>query len=121
MTINGKRIVFKGADRHEFDPKRGRAITEQDMIDDVVFCKRHNLNAIRTSHYPNQERWYELCDEYGIYLIDETNLETHGSWCLPGDVLTEETAVPGSKGALGGRASTVSTAWCAATTTIRAS
>ena len=97
MTINGKRIVFKGADRHEFDPKRGRAITEQDMIDDVVFCKRHNLNAIRTSHYPNQERWYELCDEYGIYLIDETNLETHGSWCLPGDVLTEETAVPGSK------------------------
>ena len=97
MTINGKRIVFKGADRHEFDPKRGRAITEQDMIDDVVFCKRHNLNAIRTSHYPNQERWYELCDEYGIYLIDETNLETHGSWCLPGDVVTAETAVPGSK------------------------
>lgn len=97
MTINGKRIVFKGADRHEFDAKRGRAITRQDMIDDVMFCKRHNINAIRTSHYPNQDYWYELCDEYGIYLIDETNLETHGSWCLPGDVLTEETAVPGSK------------------------
>ena len=97
MTLNGKRIVFKGADRHEFDAKRGRSITEQDMIDDVIFCKRHNINAIRTSHYPNQERWYELCDEYGIYLIDETNLETHGSWCLPGDVVTAETAVPGSK------------------------
>ena len=62
LTINGKRIVFKGADRHEFDAERGRAITEQDMIDDVVFCKRHNINSIRTSHYPNQERWYELCD-----------------------------------------------------------
>ena len=97
MTLNGKRIVFKGADRHEFDAKRGRSITEQDMIDDVIFCKRHNINAIRTSHYPNQERWYDLCDEYGIYLIDETNLETHGSWCLPGDVVTAETAVPGSK------------------------
>ena len=97
MTLNGKRIVFKGADRHEFDAKRGRSITEQDMIDDVIFCKRHNINAIRTSHYPNQERWYDLCDEYGIYLIDETNLETHGSWCLPGDVVTAENAVPGSK------------------------
>ena len=97
MTLNGKRVVFKGADRHEFDAKRGRSITEQDMIDDVIFCKRHNINAIRTSHYPNQERWYDLCDEYGIYLIDETNLETHGSWCLPGDVVTAETAVPGSK------------------------
>lgn len=121
MTINGKRIVFKGADRHEFDPKRGRAITEQDMIDDVVFCKRHNLNAIRTSHYPNQERWYELCDEYGIYLIDETNLETHGSWCLP---VTSSPRRPPSREArrIGrARASTVSTAWCAATTTIRAS
>jgi len=97
MTLNGKRVVFKGADRHEFDAKRGRSITEQDMIDDVIFCKRHNINAIRTSHYPNQERWYDLCDEYGIYLIDETNLETHGSWCLPGDVVTAETAVPGSQ------------------------
>ena len=97
MKLNGKRVVFKGADRHEFDAKRGRAITRQDMIDDITFCKRHNINAIRTSHYPNQEYWYDLCDEYGIYLIDETNLETHGSWCLPGDVVTEDSAVPGSK------------------------
>ena len=83
MTLNGKRVVFKGADRHEFDAKRGRSITEQDMIDDVIFCKRHNINAIRTSHYPNQERWYDLCDEYGIYLIDETNLETHAAGACP--------------------------------------
>ncbi len=110
LTINGKRIVFKGADRHEFDAERGRAITEQDMIDDVVFCKRHNINSIRTSHYPNQERWYELCDEYGIYLIDEANLEAHGSWSLPGDVLTEDTIVPGSKRNGKAPASTASTA-----------
>ena len=96
MTLNGRRVVFKGADRHEFDAKRGRAITRQDMIDDIMFCKRHNINAIRTSHYPNQEYWYDLCDEYGIYLIDETNLETHGSW-VANNVETPEDAVPGSK------------------------
>ena len=96
MKLNGKRVVFKGADRHEFDAKRGRAITRQDMIDDITFCKRHNINAIRTSHYPNQEYWYDLCDEYGIYLIDETNMETHGSW-VANNIETPETAVPGSK------------------------
>ena len=96
MKLNGKRVVFKGADRHEFDAKRGRAITRQDMIDDIMFCKRHNINAIRTSHYPNQEYWYDLCDEYGIYLIDETNMETHGSW-VANNIETPETAVPGSK------------------------
>ena len=96
MKLNGKRVVFKGADRHEFDAKHGRAITRQDMIDDITFCKRHNINAIRTSHYPNQEYWYDLCDEYGIYLIDETNMETHGSW-VANNIETPETAVPGSK------------------------
>ncbi|PWG59569.1 glycoside hydrolase family 2 TIM barrel-domain containing protein [Bifidobacterium catulorum] len=96
MKINGKRIVFKGVDRHEFDARRGRAVTEEDMLWDVRFLKRHNLNAVRTSHYPNQSRWYELCDEYGIYLIDETNLETHGTWSAPGDGVTPETNVPGN-------------------------
>ena len=96
MKLNGKRVVFKGADRHEFDAKRGRAITRQDMIDDIMFCKRHNINAIRTSHYPNQEYWYDLCDQYGIYLIDETNMETHGSW-VANNIETPETAVPGNK------------------------
>ncbi|NEG96568.1 DUF4981 domain-containing protein [Bifidobacterium sp. SMB2] len=97
MKLNGKRIVFKGVDRHEFDARRGRAVTEEDMLWDVRFLKRHNLNAVRTSHYPNQSRWYELCDEYGIYLIDETNIETHGTWSAPGDQVTPETNVPGSK------------------------
>ena len=55
------------------------------MLWDVRFMKRHNINAVRTSHYPNQTRWMELCDEYGLYVIDEANLETHGSWNLPGD------------------------------------
>ena len=64
------------------------------MLWDIRFMKRHNINAVRTSHYPNQSRWYELCDEYGIYLIDETNLETHGSWNSPGDIPVG-TSVPG--------------------------
>ncbi|HEM3176960.1 TPA: DUF4981 domain-containing protein [Streptococcus suis] len=80
MLLNGKRILFKGINRHEFHHRRGRTITEKEMIWDIQFMKRHNINAVRTSHYPNQTRWYELCDEYGIYLIDETNLESHGSW-----------------------------------------
>jgi beta-galactosidase len=80
MHINGKRIVFKGINRHEFSDKRGRAITEEEMLWDIKFMKQHNINAVRTSHYPNQSLWYDLCDEYGIYLIDETNLESHGSW-----------------------------------------
>ncbi len=93
MCLNGKRIVFKGVDRHEFSAERGRSITEEDMLSDIRMMKRNNINAVRTSHYPNQTRWYELCDEYGIYVIDETNLETHGTWQidrgpagnLPGD------------------------------------
>ena len=80
MCLNGKRIVFRGINRHEFDVRRGRAVTEEDMLWDIRFMKRHNINAVRTCHYPNQSRWYELCDEYGIYLIDEANLESHGSW-----------------------------------------
>ena len=80
MKLNGKRIVFKGINRHEFDCLRGRAVTEEDMLWDIRFMKQHNINAVRTSHYPNQSLWYRLCDEYGIYLIDETNLESHGSW-----------------------------------------
>lgn len=86
MCLNGKRILFKGVNRYEFDPVRGRAITREDMLWDIRFMKQHNINAVRTSHYPNQTLWYELCDEYGIYLIDETNLESHGSWQKLGEV-----------------------------------
>ena len=84
MKLNGKRIVFKGVNRHEFNHKTGRAISKEDMLWDIKFMKQHNINAVRTSHYPNNSLWYKLCDEYGIYLIDETNLETHGSWMKMG-------------------------------------
>lgn len=80
MLLNGKRLIFKGVNRHEFSYKKGRAIGEAEMLWDIKFMKAHNINAVRTSHYPNQSRWYELCDEYGLYMIDETNLESHGSW-----------------------------------------
>ncbi len=79
MCLNGKRIVFKGINRHEWDANGGRVVTEEDMLWDIRFMKQNNINAVRTCHYPNNSLWYQLCDEYGIYLIDETNLETHGA------------------------------------------
>lgn len=79
MLINGKPIVFKGVNRHEHDPDRGRAITEERMIQDIKLMKKFNINAVRTSHYPNHPKWYELADEYGLYLIDEANIESHGA------------------------------------------
>lgn len=82
MWLNGKRILFRGVNRHEFCAEAGRAITPEHMLQDILTLKRHNLNAVRTSHYPNHPLWYKLCDEYGIYLIDETNMETHGTWMM---------------------------------------
>ncbi|MCD9021043.1 glycoside hydrolase family 2 TIM barrel-domain containing protein [Cohnella silvisoli] len=96
MHLNGKRIVFKGVNRHEFNCRRGRAITKQDMLWDIAALKRNNINAVRTSHYPNQTLWYELCDEYGIYVIDEMNLESHGSWQKMGAV-EPSWNIPGDK------------------------
>ena len=80
MCLNGKRIIFKGINRHEWNANGGRVVTEEDMLWDIRFMKQNNINAVRTCHYPNNSLWYKLCDEYGIYLIDETNLETHGTW-----------------------------------------
>lgn len=95
MHLNGKRIVFKGVNRHEFSAKNGRAITKEDMLWDIKFIKQQNINSVRTSHYPNNSMWYDLCDEYGIYLIDEANLESHGSWQKNG--ITEPSwNIPGS-------------------------
>ena len=96
MHINGKRILFRGVNRHEFNCKRGRAITEEDMLWDIRFMKRYNINAVRTCHYPNQSLWYKLCDRYGIYLMDETNMESHGSWEKLGQV-EPSWNVPGSR------------------------
>ena len=79
IYFNGKRLILKGVNRHEFSASRGRAITREDMGKDIMTMKAHNINAVRTSHYPNSPYWYELCDEYGLYVIDENNLETHGT------------------------------------------
>ena len=80
MTLNGKRIVFKGVNRHEFSSVTGRHVSEEELIKDLKTMKQNNINAIRTCHYPDASPLYRLCDEYGLYLIDETNLESHGSW-----------------------------------------
>ena len=78
LLVNGQRVLFKGVNRHEFDPDRGQAITVAGMIKDLQVMKEYNVNANRCCHYPNQPAWYELCDRYGIYLIDEANIESHG-------------------------------------------
>ncbi|WP_099159685.1 glycoside hydrolase family 2 TIM barrel-domain containing protein [Virgibacillus ndiopensis] len=78
MKINGKPITFKGVNRHEMDPVDGRTVSRERMIQDIKLMKKHNVNAVRTSHYPNQTEWYDLADEYGLYIIDEANLESHG-------------------------------------------
>ena len=80
MTLNGKRIVFKGVNRHEFSSVSGRHVSEEELRKDLTTMKLNNINAIRTCHYPDMSKIYELCDEFGLYMIDETNLESHGSW-----------------------------------------
>ncbi|MEG1297233.1 MAG: glycoside hydrolase family 2 TIM barrel-domain containing protein [Niameybacter sp.] len=78
ITINGQPIIFYGVNRHETVPEGGRQITEESMIEDIKLMKQYNINAVRNSHYPNQARWYELCDIYGLYVVDEANIESHG-------------------------------------------
>ena len=80
MTLNGKRIVFKGVNRHEFSSVTGRHVSREELIQDIVTMKQNNINAIRTCHYPDASPIYRLCDEYGLYMIAENNLESHGSW-----------------------------------------
>ena len=77
FLINGTSIIFKGVNRHEHDPDHGRAIPYNRMVEDILLMKRNNINAVRTSHYPNHPKWYDLCDKYGIYVVDECNLESH--------------------------------------------
>ena len=88
MTLNGKRIVFKGTNRHEFSSVNGRCLTEDEIRKDIIVMKQNNINGIRLSHYPNSSLIYRLCDEYGLYMIDETNLESHGSWDMANDDTT---------------------------------
>jgi beta-galactosidase len=80
FLVNGQAIKIKGVNRHEFDMHNGRTITSESMIEDILLMKRHNINAVRTSHYPNHPEWYNLCDEYGLYVVDEANVESHGLW-----------------------------------------
>ncbi len=78
LLINGKAITVRGVNRHEHDEVTGRIITKESMIQDIIVMKQYNINAVRNSHYPNDARWYELCDKYGLYVVDEANIETHG-------------------------------------------
>jgi beta-galactosidase len=80
LLINGKAIKFKGVNRHEFDMLTGRYVTRESMLRDILLMKQHNINAVRTCHYPNHPDWYDLCDRYGLYVVDEANVESHGLW-----------------------------------------
>ncbi|MCB9137836.1 MAG: DUF4981 domain-containing protein [Caldilineaceae bacterium] len=88
LCLNGAPLEIKGVNRHEHHPDRGHVVSEADMVRDIKLLKQFNFNAVRTAHYPDTPRWYELCDEYGILLCDEANLETHGIW----DRLTKDPA-----------------------------
>ena len=78
LWINGKAVVLKGVNRHEHEPDTGHVVTREGMLRDIALMKQHNINAVRTSHYPNVPEWYRLCDQYGLYVLDEANIETHG-------------------------------------------
>lgn len=78
LLVNGKPVKLRGVNRHEHDPTHGHAISASRMVEDIKLMKQANINAVRTAHYPNQPRWYELCDRYGLYVMDEANIETHG-------------------------------------------
>jgi len=80
LKVNGNRVIIKGVNRHEWTPENGRTIDREWMIRDICLMKQANINAVRTSHYPNHPLWYELCDQYGLYVMDEANIESHGLW-----------------------------------------
>ncbi|MBR2187654.1 MAG: DUF4981 domain-containing protein [Lachnospiraceae bacterium] len=94
MCINGKRIEFNGVNRHEFSCFSGRSVSPEETLSDVLTMKANNINALRTSHYPDDQYLYDLCDRYGIYMIAETNMETHGTWCTPFAKEHPETILP---------------------------
>ena len=94
LKLNGKRIILNGVNRHEMSCDTGRTVSYEDTERDIINMKRHNINAIRTCHYPDQTFLYDLCDKYGLYVIDECNLETHGTWATTGR--PNENTLPGS-------------------------
>ncbi|RYE59481.1 MAG: DUF4981 domain-containing protein [Sphingobacteriales bacterium] len=92
LLVNGKPVEIKGVNRHEFDMYKGRTISRELMVKDIKLMKQLNINAVRTSHYPNDPEWYSLCDEYGLYVMDEANLESHELWADKKVYLSEDTA-----------------------------
>jgi len=78
LCLNGKPLLIRGVNRHEHHPQNGHVVSEEDMHRDIILMKQNNFNAVRTAHYPNHPRWYELCDQLGLYVVDEANIETHG-------------------------------------------
>ncbi|HJE41034.1 beta-galactosidase [Limosilactobacillus reuteri] len=95
VLLNGQRLIINGVNRHEWDAKRGRAITMDDMASDIQTFKKNNINAVRTCHYPDQIPWYYLCDDNGIYMMAENNLESHATWQKMG-AIEPSYNVPGS-------------------------
>ncbi|MDO5980200.1 glycoside hydrolase family 2 TIM barrel-domain containing protein [Flavivirga spongiicola] len=92
LLVNGKPIYVKGVNRHEHDEKTGHVVSEASMIEDIKLMKQNNINTVRTSHYPNDPRWYELCNIYGLYVIDEANIETHGmGWEVELNMIAKDT------------------------------
>jgi beta-galactosidase len=87
LLVNGSPVLLKGVNRHEHDPVTGHYVSRESMLKDITLMKQYNINAVRTSHYPNDPYWYELCDEYGLYVVDEANIEAHGMGYKPDKTL----------------------------------
>lgn len=90
LLVNGQPILLKGVNRHEHDPINGHVVSKESMLADITNFKKYNINAVRTSHYPNNPMWYQLCDQYGIYVIDEANIESHGYGYNKGETLAQD-------------------------------
>ncbi len=85
VNVNGKAVYFKGVNRHEHDPDTGKYVSYESMVQDILLMKQYNINTVRTCHYPDSPQWYDLCDQYGIYVIDEANIECHANTSLSGN------------------------------------
>ncbi len=97
IFLNGKRLILRGVNRHEFNPYKGRVIDKELIKKDIILMKQNNINALRTSHYPNHPYVYELCDTLGLYMMDEINLETHGTWMVAGKAEKKWYTLPDDK------------------------
>src|SRR5690606_16343241 len=90
LLVNGKPILLKGVNRHEHNQEYGHVVSKEDMLADIKMMKQYNINAVRTAHYPNDPLWYKLCDQYGLYVYDEANVESHGMGYNPSETLANK-------------------------------